>query len=61
MIKNLFAKLKNTMVNNKTSKYILGEIIKKELSDKNNPQAEELLLLAWKWQVPQIDEIIKNF
>lgn len=54
--------LEQTKIGNKRSVLQIGNIIKKEF-DKTQceDKAFELLELAYKWQIPQLDEMLKDY
>lgn len=59
---NLLQKLVNTKVDNQQSKQLLGSIIRKEFDNtKDDNKAFEILTLAWKFQVPQLEEMLNDY
>lgn len=58
---SIFEKLKNTQIA-ENSLYLLGKIIRKEFdAEKNYDKAFQLLQLAYKYQIPQFEEMIEDF
>ena len=58
----ILKRLVNTNINSEKSKEMLGGIIRKEFDATNNEErAFELLFLAFKWNVPQINEMIDDY
>ena len=58
----LLQKLVNTKVDSQKSKELLGSIIRKEFDEtKDEDRAFELLTLAWKFQIPQLDEMLNDY
>ena len=58
---SILVKLKNTQIAD-NSLYVLGKIIRKEFdAEKNHDKAFQLLQLAYKYQIPQFDEMIHDF
>ena len=59
---NLLQKLQNTTLNNQKSLMLLGKLIRKEFdATKDEDRAFELLLLAYKYQVPQLEEMLSDY
>lgn len=57
----LLQKFANTTLTNFKTKKLLGECIRKSFDEADNPEtSEELLALAWKFQVPQFDEMLSD-
>lgn len=58
----ILQRLVNTTINNDKSKEILGRIIRKEFdSTDNEEKAFELLTIAFKWNLPQFNEMIDDY
>lgn len=58
----ILQKLANTKIDSKKSKELLGIIIKKEFDQtKDEDKAFELLFLAFKWAVPQFNEMVDDY
>ena len=58
---SILEKLKKTQIA-ENSLYLLGKIIRKEFdAEKNHDKAFQLLQLAYKYQTPQLDEMIEDF
>ena len=58
----ILQRLVNTKINNDKSKEILGKIIRKEFDNtKDEDRAFELLFLAFKWNIPQFNEMIDDY
>ena len=58
----LLQKLVNTKVDSQKSKELFGSIIRKEFDEtKDEDRAFELLTLAWKFQIPQLDEMLNDY
>lgn len=58
----LLQKLVNTKVDCQKSKELLGSIIRKDFDQtKDEDRAFELLTLAWKYQIPQLDEMLNDY
>lgn len=58
----ILQRLVNTKINNDKSKEILGKIIRKEFdSTDNEEKAFELLTIAFKWNIPQFNEMIDDY
>lgn len=59
---NLLQKLQNTTLNNQKSLMLMGKLIRKEFdATKDEDRAFELLLLAYKYQVPQLEEMLSDY
>jgi len=59
---NILQKLQNTTLDNKKSSELLGSIIRKEFdATQNETRAFELLTLAYKYQIPQLDEMLNDY
>ena len=59
---NLLQKLQNTTLNNQKSLMLLSKLIRKEFdATKDEDRAFELLLLAYKYQVPQLEEMLSDY
>lgn len=59
---NILQKLQNTTLDNKKSSELLGSIIRKEFdATQNEERAFELLTLAYKYQIPQLDEMLNDY
>lgn len=59
---NLIKTLENTQISDKKSLELLGSIIRKEFDQtKNEERAFELLQLAYKYQIPQFDEMLNDY
>ena len=58
----LLQKLVNTKIDCQKSKELLGSIIRKDFDEtKDEDRAFELLTLAWKYQIPQFDEMLNDY
>jgi hypothetical protein len=58
----ILQRLVNTKINNDQSKEILGSIIKKEFDNTDNEEKSfELLTIAFKWNLPQFNEMIDDY
>ena len=58
----LLQKLVNTKIDSQKSKELLGSIIRKDFDEtKDEDRAFELLTLAWKYQIPQFDEMLNDY
>jgi hypothetical protein len=58
----LIAKLQNTGIADQKSLHLLGSIIRKEFdATECEERAFELLQLAYKYQVPQLDEMLNDY
>ena len=58
---SILEKLKKTQIA-ENSLYLLGKIIRKEFdAEKNHDKAFQLLQLAYKYQIPQFEEMIEDF
>jgi hypothetical protein len=58
----LMQSLKNTFLSNEKSLEILGKIIRKEFdATDNETKAFELLQLAYKYQIPQLGEMLDDY
>jgi len=58
----ILQRLVNTKINNDKSKEILGRIIRKEFDKTDNEEkAFELLTIAFKWNLPQLGEMIDDY
>lgn len=59
---HILQRLVNTKINSDKSKEILGTIIRKEFDQtKDEDRAFELLFLAFKWNLPQFNEMIDDY
>jgi hypothetical protein len=55
-------KLINTNVSDKKSKFLLGQIIRKEFdTTQDEDRAFELMQLAYKYEVPQMEEMLSDY
>ena len=58
----ILQKLANTKIDSDKSKDILGRIIRKEFDETNDEdRAFELLTIAFKWNLPQLGEMIDYY
>ena len=58
----LIQRLGNTSLSDEKSLEILGRIIRKEFdATENEEKAFELLQLAYKYQIPQLDEMLDDY
>jgi hypothetical protein len=58
----LLQRLGNTFLSDEKSLEILGRIIRKEFDATDNEEkAFELLQLAYKYQIPQLDEMLDDY
>ena len=58
----ILQQLVNLKISNDKSKQLLGEIIRKEFdATKDEQRAFELLFIAFRWNVPQFNEIIDDY
>jgi RNase adaptor protein for sRNA GlmZ degradation len=58
----ILQKLANTKIDCNKSKEMLGKIIKQEFDkEKNENRAFELLFLAFKWNIPQFNEMVDDY
>lgn len=58
----ILQKLANTKIDCNKSKEMLGKIIKQEFDkEKDEDRAFELLLIAFKWNLPQFQEMIDDY
>lgn len=58
----LMEKLQSTEVSDKRSLELFGSLIRKEFDKTNDEErAFELLQLAYKYQVPQLDEMLDDY
>lgn len=58
----LLAKLKSTEVADKKSLELFGKLIRKEFDKtQDEERAFELLQLAYKYQIPQFDEMLNDY
>jgi len=58
----LMATLQNTEVADSKSLFLLGSIIRKEFDlTKDEDKAFELLQLAYKYQVPQLEQMLDDY
>jgi hypothetical protein len=58
----ILKRLVNTKIDSEKSREMLGGIIRKEFdATKNEETAFELLFLAFKWNVPQVNEMIDDY
>lgn len=59
---NIIQKLINTNVSSEKSKALLGEIIRKEFdATQDEDRAFELMQLAYKYEVPQMEEMLSDY
>jgi hypothetical protein len=59
---NLIERFHKTTLSDKKTKFLLGKCLKKAF-DENKADAlesENILALAWKFQVPQFDEMLQD-
>lgn len=58
----LIKKFENTTLSNDKTKHFLGSILKKEFHQIKDDakKSEDILFLAWKFQVPQFDEMFED-
>jgi hypothetical protein len=55
-------KLINTNVSDKKSKFLLGQIIRKEFdTTQDEDRAFELMQLAYKYEAPQMEEMLSDY
>lgn len=56
---NLVQRFYNTTLSNDKTKFLLGKCLKKAFDENisDAAESEEILGLAWKFQVPQFDEM----
>lgn len=58
----ILQRLVNTKISNDKSKELLGKIIRKEFDKTNNEEeAFQLLMIAFKWNLPQLAEMIDDY
>ena len=59
---NLLQRFQNTTLSNDKTKLILGNCLKKAFDENiaDALESENILALAWKFQVPQFDEMFKD-
>ncbi|QYS85447.1 hypothetical protein JJC03_09370 [Flavobacterium oreochromis] len=58
----ILQQLVHTQVSNDKSKDLLGKIIRKEFDATDNEQkAFELLTIAFRWKLPQFNEMIDDY
>ena len=58
----ILQRLVNTKINSDKSKEILGRIIRKEFDqEQDEDRAFELLLIAFRWNLPQFAEMIDDY
>ena len=58
----LLQRLENTFLSDAKSLEILGKLIRKEFdATQDEDKAFELLQLAYKYQIPQLDEMLKDY
>lgn len=58
----LMQKLNNTSISNDKSLEMLGRLIRKEFdATQDEERAFELLQLAYKYQIPQLDEMLNDY
>jgi hypothetical protein len=59
---NLVQKFEKTKLSNDKTKLLLGKCLKKAFADSisDAEESEEILALAWKFQVPQFDEMLED-
>lgn len=58
----LLQRLENTFLSDAKSLELLGRIIRKEFDATDNEEkAFELLQLAYKYQIPQLDEMLDDY
>lgn len=54
--------LVNTKLDGEKTKKRLGALIRKEFDETKEPEkAIELMAIGWKYQIPQLDEMITDF
>ncbi|MBC7749188.1 MAG: hypothetical protein H7Z76_11555 [Methylotenera sp.] len=60
---NLLQRFHNTTLANDKTKFLLGKCLRKAFDDANSDvlEAENIVALAWKFQVPQFDEMFQDF
>lgn len=58
---SLLQKFANTTLSNNNTKKLLGDCIRKSFDEASSSETSvELLALAWKFQVPQFDEMLSD-
>lgn len=59
---NLVQRFHNTTLANKNTKFLLGSILEKAFQETISDalKSEEILALAWKFQVPQFDQMLAD-
>ena len=61
-MKTILAQLQQTNISDKKSLQLIGDLIRKEFDTiKSEDRAFELLQLAYKWQIPQFDEMLNDY
>jgi hypothetical protein len=62
MSANLVQRFHKTTLSNDKTKFLLGKCLKKEFDEVKSDalEAENILALAWKFQVPQFDEMFQD-
>jgi hypothetical protein len=59
---NLVQRFHNTTLANEKTKFLLGKCLKKAFDENKSDalESENILALAWKFQVPQFDEMFSD-
>jgi len=59
---NLVQRFHNTTLANEKTKFLLGKCLKKAFDENKSDalESENILALAWKFQVPQFDEMFQD-
>lgn len=59
---NLVQRFHNTTLSDSKTKFLLGKCLKKAFDETidNALESENILALAWKFQVPQFDEMFQD-
>ena len=62
MSTNLVQRFHNTTLSNDKTKLLLGKCLRKAFDESISDalESEEILALAWKFQVPQFDEMFQD-
>lgn len=62
MSANLVQRFQNTTLSNDKTKHLLGKCLKKAFDESISDalESENILALAWKFQVPQFDEMFQD-
>ena len=62
MSANLVQRFHNTTLSNDKTKLLLGKCLRKAFDESISDalESEEILALAWKFQVPQFDEMFQD-